>query len=157
MLKTNLSLRKDLLLRNKNHENVKILNGYWLKTYTVFFGVFFMKRLYMFSISIHLISLPFLGIYCEAISLFWDGSRWRARRYITFWYCLTNKNCVNKNNSVLIKFIPINILKSGMRKKRFSERQINKFNSSWEGDPRIYENSIFPAYNPEKKITPWSL
>ena len=84
------------------------------------------KRLYIFSISIFLISLPCRGFYCEAISLFWDGSRWRARRFITFWYCLRNKDCINKNNSVLIKFIPINILKSGMRIKRFSQRQIKE-------------------------------
>jgi len=34
----------------------------------------------------------------------------------------------------------------------------NKFNSSWVwGDPRIFENPIFPAYVPEKNIiiTPW--
>ncbi len=147
MLKTNLSLRKDLLLRNKNHKKVKILNGYWLKTYTVFFGVFFYeKTVYVFN------QYPF-NIFTFSWFLLRSNKsflRRRARRFITFWYCLRNKNCINKNNSVLIKFIPIIILKSGMRKKRFSERQINKFNSSWEGDPRIYENSIFPAYNPEK-------
>ncbi len=36
---------------------------------------FWMKRLYIFSISIHLISLPFRGFNCEAISLFWEEFR----------------------------------------------------------------------------------
>jgi hypothetical protein len=38
--------------------------------YSLFWGIFGMKRLYMFSISIHLIYLPFRGFNCEAISLF---------------------------------------------------------------------------------------
>ena len=42
-----------------------------MKTYTVFSCQKIpQKRLYMFSISIHLMSLPFRGFNCEAISLF---------------------------------------------------------------------------------------
>ncbi len=54
--------------------------------YSLFWGIFGMKRLYMFSISIHLINLPFRGSNCEAISLFWEGSCWRARLVFTFWF-----------------------------------------------------------------------
>ncbi len=59
--------------------------------YSLFRELFLMNRLYMFSISINLISVSFRGFNCVAISLFWDGSRWRARRFMTFWYCFMNK------------------------------------------------------------------